>query len=131
MGTDGSDRLLFYALPDLTTDEPLEKLREVRVYDPVNQRYVTEVNELEYVNGHVFANLWKIDIIIDIDPVTGHILDQIDLSSLYPKELRGAEPEQDCLNGIAYHAKENYLLLTGKRWPKYYKFSDTENTSEL
>jgi glutamine cyclotransferase len=122
--SDGSDRLLFYAFPDLSTGtekDSLAKIREVRVFDPVNGRHINQVNELEFVNGFVFANLWYRDIIIQIDPATGHIIERYDMSSLYPQNSRA--PGADCLNGIAYHAGEKYFLLTGKNWPKYYQLN--------
>jgi glutamine cyclotransferase len=77
------------------------------------------VNELEYVDGYIYANIWYMDEIIKIDPSTGVVIDTIDMHALWPKGDRNKGA--DCLNGIAYNSSDDTFVLTGKLWPKYYK----------
>ncbi len=79
-----------------------------------------ELNELEYVKGEIFANIWKSDRIVRIDPQTGKILGWIDLTNLLPEDER-INPEENVLNGIAYDEKDDRLFVTGKRWPKLFE----------
>ena len=81
------------------------------------------VNELEYIDGFVWANVWQTDMIIKIDPISGHVVGRIDLPDLrekyFPKEII---PERtDVLNGIAYDSTTKKLFITGKRWPKLFE----------
>jgi len=80
---------------------------------------VTELNELEYVRGEIYANVWHSDRIARISPVTGKVLGWIDLSGLLPKELRSSD--EAVLNGIAYDAEHDRLFVTGKLWPRLYE----------
>lgn len=122
--SDGSDKLNFFKIPssaEVHSDQftELTKYKDtITVYDPVNHRGMKHVNELEYAQGYVFANIWYQDAIIQINPDTGHIVERYDLSKLYPKSRRTSRA--DCLNGIAYIEKDRTFLLTGKFWPKYY-----------
>jgi glutaminyl-peptide cyclotransferase len=89
----------------------------IDVYDdkgPVNQ-----INELEYIDGKIYANVWEKDLIIVIDPKTGVVLERIDLSNLYPKDKRARNA--DVLNGIAYDTAGKRLFITGKKWPHLYE----------
>jgi glutaminyl-peptide cyclotransferase len=89
----------------------------VEVYDengPVDQ-----LNELEYVDGKVLANVWKTDEIAIVDSATGQVTGWIDLSGLLsPEDLQGPV---DVLNGIAYNPAEERLFVTGKLWPKLFE----------
>lgn len=80
---------------------------------------VKDINELEYINGFIYANVWQTEWILKINPSDGKVVGRIDLSSL-TNEIRGAYPEADVLNGIAYDDKSKALLVTGKMWPKSY-----------
>lgn len=80
---------------------------------------VAHLNELEYVRGEIFANVWQTDRIVRIDPATGKVRGDIDFSTLFPRAERG--PDADVLNGIAYDAAADRLVITGKRWPKLYE----------
>ena len=82
-------------------------------------RPVTRLNELEYVEGDIYANVWQTDRIARIDPATGHVLAWIDLEGLLSGEDR-TEPV-DVLNGIAYDAAADRLFVTGKLWPKLFE----------
>jgi glutamine cyclotransferase len=91
--------------------------RSVKVTD--EGREIPRLNELEYVNGEVYANVWQSDLIARIDPSTGHVKGWIDLSGLLPEAER--TENTDVLNGIAYDAAQDRLLVTGKRWPKLFQ----------
>lgn len=80
---------------------------------------VTMLNELEYIRGEIFANIWQTDSIIRIDPATGEVKGWIDLSGLLPEEER--TPATNVLNGIAYDPETDRLFVTGKLWPKLYE----------
>ena len=76
---------------------------------------VLRLNELEWIDGHIWANVWQTDSIVRIDPKTGEVVEVIDLAKLYPKAMRprGA----DVLNGIARDPATGAIWVTGKRWP--------------
>jgi glutaminyl-peptide cyclotransferase len=80
-------------------------------------RPVRDLNELEYIEGSVFANVWTTNEIVVLDPKTGQVTGRLDLSALYP---RPADSE-DVLNGIAWIPETKHLLVTGKLWPKIYE----------
>lgn len=79
---------------------------------------VSNLNELEYVKGEVFANIWQTDRIARINPTTGDVVGWIDLSGLLTPAERNTA---DVLNGIAYDAATNRLFVTGKLWPKLFE----------
>ena len=110
--SDGTDELRFLD-PDT-----LKELGRVRVTDEGHP--VDQLNELEYVKGEVFANIWQTNRIARIDPTTGRVLGWIDLSGLLSEADQRAAPV-DVLNGIAYDAKGDRLFVTGKLWPKLFE----------
>jgi glutaminyl-peptide cyclotransferase len=79
---------------------------------------ITRVNELEYVRGEIYANVWQTDTIIRIAPDSGRVLGWIDLRGLL---VRSDRQETDVLNGIAYDAAHDRLFVTGKLWPKIFE----------
>ena len=80
---------------------------------------VTKLNELEYIRGEVYANVWQTDRIARIDPQTGHVVGWIDLSGLLAAEDQ--RQPVDVLNGIAYDTERDRLFVTGKWWPKVFE----------
>lgn len=86
-------------------------------------RAITNLNELEYINGEIFANIWYKDVIARIDPETGNVNSWIDLTNLYP--LRKRRDRECVLNGIAWDAENKRLFVTGKYWPKLYEIEVT------
>jgi glutamine cyclotransferase len=80
---------------------------------------VTKLNELEYILGEVYANIWQTDMIVRIDPETGAVNGWIGLNGLLPEEEQS--PVTDVLNGIAYDPQRDRLFVTGKFWPKLYE----------
>jgi glutamine cyclotransferase len=73
------------------------------------------LNELEFIHGEIFANVWETNDVVRIDPATGLVRGVIDFSGLLSPQDR--RPDTDVLNGIAYDAKGDRLFITGKRWP--------------
>jgi glutamine cyclotransferase len=80
---------------------------------------VAQLNELEYVRGEIFANVWQDDRIARIDPKTGRVTGWVDLTGLLPESER--DEDTDVLNGIAYDESGDRLFVTGKLWPKLYE----------
>ena len=109
--SDGSAKLYFWD-PDT-----LAKTGQIEVRD--DDGPVDMLNELEYINGKVYANVWQTDLIAIIDPETGRVTGWIDLEGLLGPEDR-TEPV-DVLNGIAYDADNDRLFVTGKWWPKLFE----------
>jgi glutaminyl-peptide cyclotransferase len=90
--------------------------KEVRHIDVADHGHaVQELNELEYIHGEIYANVWQTDRIVRISPVNGHVLGWIDLTGLLPANQHPG-PE-GVLNGIAYDAEHDRLFVTGKLWP--------------
>lgn len=83
------------------------------------KREIDQLNELEYVDGEIWANIWHSDRIVRISPETGAVLGWIDLAALYPLAKRPSK--EHVLNGIAYDAAEKRIFVTGKNWPKLYE----------
>jgi glutaminyl-peptide cyclotransferase len=83
---------------------------------------IDSINELEYIDGFVYANVWQSEFIIKIDPATGNVVGKMDLPGLLqkyaPKEIT---ENTDVLNGIAYDSTTKKMYITGKRWPKLFE----------
>lgn len=113
--SDGSSNL-YWAQP-----APFEVLRRVTVRD--GDAPIAKLNELEMIEGSIYANIWLTDRIARIDPSTGVVTGWLDLSAL--KVKAGITPQQEAqgavLNGIAYRPETKTLLVTGKWWPKLYE----------
>ena len=97
----------------------------MEVYDHNGE--VSQLNELEYVNGLVWANVWLTDRIVAIDPETGVVKAELDMTGLLPESDRaGLNEKDDVLNGIAWNAEKNTFYVTGKRWPKIFEIKINE-----
>lgn len=88
------------------------------MYVRYGDRPVTNINELEFINGYVYANIWQDDRIAIICPAGGYVVGWADLSGLLDADERR---KADVLNGIAYDAAGDRLFVTGKRWPKLFE----------
>ncbi|MFY9570927.1 MAG: glutaminyl-peptide cyclotransferase [Blastocatellia bacterium] len=109
--SDGSSDLFYL---DPKTFKPVRKLA-VRM----NGQPVHELNELEFIDGEIWANVWQKDLILRIDPSTGQVTSLLDLKGvLAPSDKTGSE---DVLNGIAYDAGQKRLFITGKLWPRIFE----------
>ncbi|HIG48855.1 MAG TPA: glutaminyl-peptide cyclotransferase [candidate division Zixibacteria bacterium] len=94
-----------------------EEIDRVTVRD--DQGTVTRLNELEYVKGEIYANVWQSDRIARINPANGRVVGWIDLVGLLPPEDHSSAV--DVLNGIAYDSVKDRLFVTGKLWPKLFE----------
>jgi glutaminyl-peptide cyclotransferase len=105
--SDGTNIISFYE------PETFTAVSKIEVYD--NRKKVDKLNELEYINGEIWANIWMTDLIARIDPQSGKVLSYIDLKGILPDKQRSAET--DVLNGIAFDRQGGRIFVTGKRWP--------------
>lgn len=78
------------------------------------------INELEYVNGYIYANQWQYPYLLKIDPASGNVVAKMDLSSVIQQE-KAANPKAEFLNGIAYNTDSKKFYVTGKNWSKIYQ----------
>lgn len=88
------------------------------------RRPVGMLNELEWIDGKIWANIYLTNDVVVIDPATGVVMSWINLEGLLPRIER--TPRTDVLNGIAYDAENGRLFLTGKRWPRIYEIELVE-----
>ena len=109
--SDGTNSLYFL------DPESFQTQKIIKVYD--NGSPLLNLNELEYIKGEIYANIWHSDKIVRVDPGSGKILGWVDLTGLLSKEERqnGAAG----LNGIAYDQTEDRLFVTGKLWPRLFE----------
>jgi glutamine cyclotransferase len=115
--SDGSNVLYFFE------PEMFDVVSRIEVYD--NEKKVDQLNELEYIDGEIWANIWQTDLIARIDPLTGKVNSYMDMSMIFPDSKR-SEVNADVLNGIAWDARGGRIFITGKRWPKLYEIKVTE-----
>ncbi|MBK7993346.1 MAG: glutaminyl-peptide cyclotransferase [Blastocatellia bacterium] len=94
-----------------------EVLKTITVKE--GQMPITSINELEYIKGLIYANIWQTDRIVIIDPNSGDVTGSIDLTGLLSPTDRAMNP--DVLNGIAYDSAKDRLFVTGKLWPKIFE----------
>lgn len=111
--SDGSPNLFFW------DPETLKEIGKVTVTDQGIP--IANLNELEYIKGEIYANIWQTDRIARIDPKTGKVNSWIDLSGILKPEDIPSDAQPDVLNGIAYDEKGDRLFVTGKLWPKLYE----------
>ena len=109
--SDGSAHLIFL------DPETFAEFRRIKVFD--DKGPVTGLNELEYVRGEIFANVWPTNLIAIISPVSGRVTGWIDLEGL--SRLSGGDNINKTLNGIAYDKDNDRLFVTGKLWPNIYE----------
>ncbi|MBT1702501.1 glutaminyl-peptide cyclotransferase [Chryseosolibacter indicus] len=115
--SDGTDKLTFVDTVSLKTVKTINVTEE--------NSPAKKLNELEYVDGYVYANQWETNRILKIDPKTGKVIGRLDLTSLAQNaSLRN--PRADVLNGIAYHPTTKLFLVTGKYWPSVYVLQLTQ-----
>jgi glutamine cyclotransferase len=100
--------------------ETFEKIGQVEVH---NNEPVTNLNELEYINGDVYANIWQTDKIAIINPNTGQVKAWIDLTNIYMPETN--DPN-NVLNGIAYDTENDRIFVTGKKWSQLFQIKIAE-----
>jgi glutamine cyclotransferase len=110
--------------PSLRFLDPATQHELSRITVRDNGRPLANVNELEYIEGEVWANVWQTERLVRIDPRTGQVNSWVDLTGLLKPADR--TPETDVLNGIAYDALKKRVFVTGKRWPKLFEIRVVE-----
>lgn len=108
--SDGSDTLYFHNPADFAVTKML-KVTDAGVE-------ISQLNELEFADGFLWANIWYDDRIIKIDPTTGHVVGEMDLAIL--KRNLKLDNNEQVLNGIAWDEKQKAFWITGKNWPKMF-----------
>ena len=117
---DGKRIIMSDGTPQLRFLDPTTLRETGRLTVTDNGRPLANLNELEWVKGEIYANIWQTDRIARIDPKTGKVVGWIDLSGLL--DVRSSGPDRpDVLNGIAYDAAKDRLYVTGKFWPRLYE----------
>ncbi len=116
---DGKHLILSDGTPTLRFLNPLTMKVERRITVIAGGKPVSNLNELEWVNGEVYANVWLTDQIVRIDPKSGVVKSVIDLTGL--RQLAEAHGEDAVLNGIAHDPKTDRLFVTGKNWSKVFQ----------
>ncbi len=109
--TDGTERMWFL------DPETLKEVSYIETY--TNSRKAENLNELEFVNGKIYANLWQKNSILIVDPTSGAIEGIVNLKGLQSKA--GQKGEDNVLNGIAYDEENDRLFVTGKKWAKVFE----------
>jgi glutaminyl-peptide cyclotransferase len=102
--------------------ESFSVISTLEVYD--TRKKVMDLNELEFINGEIWANIWQTDLIARIDPGSGKVTGYIDLSRILNDP--GTDTQVNVLNGIAWDSKNNRIFVTGKNWPKLFEIKLTE-----
>jgi glutamine cyclotransferase len=102
----------------LLNPETFEEVGRIEVTDAGVP--VANLNELEWVRGRIYANIWQTNRIVEIDPATGKVVGHIDLTGLLDGSGFSPGPD-DVLNGIAYDSARDRLFVTGKNWPKVFE----------
>jgi len=114
--SNGSDRLQFINPSDFTVSHSIDVT--------LAGKPVTRLNELEWIDGLIYANIWNSEVIVMINPQSGHVVAYVNLDKLLPSHMRTART--DVLNGIAYDFEHKRLLVTGKYWPRLYHIELTD-----
>ena len=118
--------------PDIQIWDP-ETLKQTGViHVTADGRPVVNLNELEWVKGEIYANIWQTDRIARIDPKSGRVTGWIDLTGLLtPADRIEGPPATDWLNGIAYDPQRDRLFVTAKRWPKLFEIRVVKRGDDL
>jgi glutaminyl-peptide cyclotransferase len=111
--SDGTEYLTFL------DPQTLSVIKKIQVCS--NKGVIRNLNELEYIKGEIWANIWMTDNIVRINPKTGEIVGEIDLRGLLGASGANSNGDEDVLNGIAYDPVKNKIYVTGKLWPKIFE----------
>ena len=122
MTTDGKNLIMSDGTFNLTYLDPIS-LTLVKTLPVTENGYALDhINELEYINGFIYANVWMSTTIVKINPENGEVIGKLDLSDLY-SESKQVYPKSLEMNGIAYDSISDKILVTGKFWPYLYEIS--------
>ena len=120
MTTEGKHLIFSDGSCNLTYLDPAD-FKQVRKIPVVENGYeLPAINELEYIKGYIYANVWMTNRIVKIDPNSGDVVGSLDLSALY-EQSRSRYEDLNEMNGIAYDSITDKILVTGKLWPDIYE----------
>ncbi|MDB6083012.1 MAG: glutamine cyclotransferase [Gammaproteobacteria bacterium] len=117
---DGKQLIMSDGTPQLRFVNPNTLQETNRIQVTLDGKPVPNVNELEWVKGEIYANVWETNWIVRIDPKNGHVVGLINLTGLLGPSEQVVGPD-GVLNGIAYDAQGDRLFVTGKNWPKLFE----------
>lgn len=119
LANDGRQIYMSDGTPQIRCLDPatLQETRRITVHD--GEKQIENLNELEWVRGELYANIWQTNRIVRINPADGTVIGWIDLSGLLTQDE--LESGADVLNGIAYDSAGDRLFVTGKLWPKLFQ----------
>jgi glutamine cyclotransferase len=125
MTTDGTNLIVSIGTSDLYFYEPsdFKQVKKITVTDAGTPGY--NVNELEYIDGFIYANQWQLPYILKIDPANGQVVAKADLTDLWNR-IKQKDPHAEVLNGIAYDPASKKIYITGKWWPELYQVQFTK-----
>ncbi len=121
MTTDGKRIYMSDGTPQIRVLDPATLKVQRRITVTWNGHEVANINELEWIKGEIWANIWLTHRIARIDPASGAIRAFIDLSGLLPKPGEVRDPNNAVLNGIAWDKQRDRIFVTGKNWPHLYQ----------
>jgi glutamine cyclotransferase len=114
---------------DLRFMDPKTFRETRRIQVTLEGKPISNVNELEWVKGEIYANVWQTDFVLRIDPANGQVVGIINLAGLLKRQDM-VPGQTDVLNGIAYDAKADRLFVTGKNWPKLFEIRLRHETED-
>ena len=119
--TDGSNIIMSDGSNKLTFFDP--EMKPLKTLEITENGYASEgLNELEYIKGFIYANVWMTGYVVKIDPKTGNVVAKINFTPL-SDDIREAQPHRVEMNGIAYDSIADKIYITGKLWPHIYQVS--------
>ena len=124
MTTDGKNLIISTGSSNLYYVDPADFKIVKTVNVSNNYGPLSNINELEYVDGFIYANVWETDNIVKIDPAKGKVVGIMDLANI--RQKNGVPATGDVLNGIAYDPAKKTLLITGKDWPRIFELKLSE-----
>ncbi|RTL60706.1 MAG: glutaminyl-peptide cyclotransferase [Sphingobacteriales bacterium] len=121
MTTDGKNLYISDGTNTIHIYDPhtLKEINRISVQD--NNGMLSNVNELEWIDGYIYSNVWQTNYILKIDPATGNVVGKADLTQQIQAALPGFDWQTNVLNGIAYDAAGKKIYITGKNWPKLFE----------
>ncbi len=127
LANDGTSLIMSDGSDSLTFRDPATFAVSRTLHVADGDRVVSQLNELEWINGEIYANIWQSDSLVRIDPQSGEVIGYINLRGIFSPSDRSRylQPGQavDVLNGIAYDDATGRLLVTGKWWPRIYQIA--------
>jgi glutaminyl-peptide cyclotransferase len=116
----GTEIFMSDGTPDIRVLNPDTLLPTRRIHVTLDDKPLANLNELEWVKGEIYANVWQTNWVVRIDPHDGRVIGAINLAGLlHPSDV--VPGQTDVLNGIAYDAARDRLFVTGKNWPKLFE----------